>query len=225
MLIKTLGLCKHLQSLTIGNTGALRDVAMVTLWKYLMAPGCPIRRLYIEREPAVAGNRCLSDLLEKIQVNPTLEHLSIRYCNLRYRGAVALSRYISVSDSLKLLNVSDNFLSKEACSMLITAVATKGARGVFKTLHLQDQTPQLTVDEMLTLHTLGVRFGVRVYGKAITENARKCQAVELTHQSLDEGLDFEDMRMKCVRDAAELVCKVETPDLPSKTNFVKEVHI
>ena len=127
-----------------------------------------LRKLVIEKEPKF-GDRGTVALFSLLQFNLSLEHITITDCKLTLRSAMLIARYISLSNVIQTLNFSNNKLNFESISLIIRAVANKGATGCLKTVHLQSQNPSISEKEALLLLALGTSLSVRVDVSSIVD--------------------------------------------------------
>ena len=69
------------------------------------------------------GDRGTVQLFNLLQYNNTLENITIKECKLTIRSAIAIGRYISLSNTLITLNLNGNKLDFQSICMIIRAIA------------------------------------------------------------------------------------------------------
>ena len=148
-----------------------------------------LRKLYIENEYNF-GDRGFNALLKSLQINVSLQILIVRNCNITNRGAQSCARYIGVSNTIEIINISENWIDYEGYMNVINAVASRGFRGSLKKIYLTSQTPGYkSHEELLELYNRGNELGVSMVSDNIS--ARELTMMEMMRV---RDTDKEDIR-------------------------------
>jgi len=151
-----------------------------------------LKKLYIENEP-LFKDRGFHSLVKHLQVNTSLKILVVRNCGVTNRGAQSCARYIGVSNSIEIINLSENYIDKEGCLTVIHAVASRGFRGSLKKVYLNHQSPGYSShDELLELYQRGTDLGVAVESDEIV--ARELLVMEVMRRRDTDKEDILHMR-------------------------------
>ena len=90
----------------------------------------------------------------------------VLYCSIRtiHAAFVAImsSGYLVISESLEDLSLKQNKLSLASCQILLRAVGQRGGRGALRSLNVEDQSPRLSVEDILMMIQEGGRLAVRI---------------------------------------------------------------
>lgn len=151
-----------------------------------------LQKIYIEQEPFF-GDRGVESLLKCLQFNTSVRILGLRDCSITNRGAAACARYIGMSNSIELINLGENLLSRDVYLSIIRSVATRGGRGKLRQVSLKEQTPGMASREQLfDLYHMGNELGLKMVSDDIT--AREETSYELRKRKDTDTEDIEHMR-------------------------------
>lgn len=183
----------HMQSLTFSNTGMNhffgQDLGAQLISKELVQriksnsklpqtidvkTTVKLKKLYIENEKFF-GDRGFNALVKNLQVNISLEILVVRNCNVSNRGAQSCARYIGVSNTIQIINITENLIDREGYLNVMHAVGSRGFRGSLQKVYMAHQSPGYkNHDELVELFTRGTELGITMESDEMT-------ARELTH--------------------------------------------
>jgi hypothetical protein len=183
----------HMQSLTFSNTGMNhffgQDLGAQLISKELVQriksnsklpqtidvkTTVKLKKLYIENEKFF-GDRGFNALVKNLQVNISLEILVVRNCNVTNRGAQSCARYIGVSNTIQIINITENLIDREGYLNVMHAVGSRGFRGSLQKVYMAHQSPGYkNHDELVELFTRGTELGITMESDEMT-------ARELTH--------------------------------------------
>jgi hypothetical protein len=120
-----------------------------------------IMKIFIEDEPKF-GDSGFTELVKYLQYCPSLRVLVVRRCMLSSKSTKAAARLVSVGPSLEDVVLNGNRFSSRDCSLMLTSVANRGARGRLQRVSVEDQNPPLSKSDVLELYQLGCKLSVRV---------------------------------------------------------------
>ena len=179
-----------------------------------------LAKLYIAEEPHF-GNEGTCVLMRALQFNSTLRILAIRACRLSRPCVEPTARFLALSTGLEVLHLSDNPFTLADARVLVRAVANKGLRGVFRSLHLEGLG--LGAEVLREVHGEGLLLGVAVVSPEIGYRAelRGEQAMRAK-----AGEDHEDRHLRNVGNAVQERLRRGGEHLdPSRREVAhKEVH-
>ncbi|CAE7394647.1 unnamed protein product, partial [Symbiodinium microadriaticum] len=179
-----------------------------------------LQKIYIEQEP-LFGDRGMESLLKCLQFNSTVKILALRACNITNRGATACGRFIGNSNSIEIINLGENLLSREGYLSIVRSVATRGARGKLRHVSLKEQSPGYTSrSELLELYHMGNELGIKMVSDDIT--AREETDYELRKRKDTDTEDILHMRKVYVDMIND--DRVNDEDILS-TSFKKKIFI
>lgn len=170
-----------------------------------------LTKLYIEDE-ASFGDNGMVNLVKRLQFNSSLRILSVRNCKLTKKSSNDIARYVGISGSLEILNVNDNLFNETCCRQFLRAIANKGAKGNFASLHCTGNQPALSHDKVVSILKEGMNLNVNVISGEIDTGGAGFRA-ELTLQKefkAEKGIDLETQKMKSVHDHLEEITKFGT---------------
>ena len=113
--------------------------------------------LYIENELNFKDSG-FNDLLLLLQRNYTLKILVIRNCNLTSLSIPSLGRYLPLTQTLEILNISDNNYNMNDIKQLIIIVGNKGNKGIFQSLFINTQKIALKIEELELLYNYSLNI-------------------------------------------------------------------
>jgi hypothetical protein len=150
-----------------------------------------LKKLYIENESNF-GDRGFNALVRCLQVNTSLEILIVRNCNVTNRGAQSCARYIGVSNTIEIINLTENLIDRDGYLNVITAVASRGFRGSLKKVYLANQAPGYgykSHEGLVELFHRGTELGVTMESDEMS--ARELTSMEMMRV---RDTDKEDIR-------------------------------
>lgn len=166
------------------------------------------------------GDRGTVQLFNLLQYNNTLENITVKQCKLTLRSAISISRYISLTNTLVTLNLNGNKLDFQCISMLIRAIANKGATGCLKDVYVQDQIPAITEREALVLFALGGSLSIRVVASELVDITTETAFERLS------GVDIDDDDSVHMRSAFDDLSRTSNMHLASVVNMhAKKVYL
>lgn len=153
---------------------------------YEFKPPPMLTKLYIENELNL-GDRGVIPLFQALVYNTSLRIISIRNCNITARAvSQAIGHYLTLSDSLEVLNLNDNNLDAESCVSIVRAIANKGTKGYLREVWCKHQYPLFTTEECLDIFAVGLMLvGVKVDAESIS-------ATQATQMEMMSGVDMDE---------------------------------
>ena len=101
--------------------------------------------------------------------------------------------FIGNSNSIEIINLGENLLSRDGYCTIIRAVATRGARGKLRHVALKEQSPgYVSRHELMELYHMGTELGVKMVSDDIT--AREETDYELRKRKDTDTEDILHMR-------------------------------
>lgn len=190
----------------------------MTMMMMTSAAALRLTKLHIDDECGLE-DRGVEALCRALQTNRTLRFLCLRSCGLGHRSAVALSRFIAMSETIEDINVNGNRMAARcSCETILRAMANRGARSRLKAVWMKSQTPAITVEDSAAVYSLGTALAVRVHAEQLSAEAETMLEMQADRDVDDDETIYRRLALQ------DLAHDGRIEDAPSIA-FAKHLHI